>query len=125
MSRAFARRAAFVIGIGIILGVAISGTILQHRSLADYARARSGVRSEIHRYEALLVNGESRTRAAAALRAAGARVESSRGDIVITILRELGSPGQCRSLVGVLHIGIDTHGRVDGWESPPPNAECD
>ncbi len=125
MSRALARRVAFVIGIGVILGVAISGTILQRRSLADYSSARSGVRNDIRRYEASLVNGESRTRAVAALQAAGAHVDSSRGDIVITVLRELASSDQCRSLVGTLHIGIDARDRVDGWESPPLDAECD
>lgn len=125
MSRALARRAAFVISVGIILAVAISGTILQRRSLADYSRARGAVRSDIRRYEALLENGESRARAVAALRAAGAHVDSPRGDIVITLLQELGSSPECRSLVGVLHIGIDANDRVNGWESPPLNAECD
>jgi hypothetical protein len=125
VTRALGRRVAFVIGIGAILGVAISGTIMQRRSLADYSSARSGVRSEIRRYEALLVNGEPRTRAVAALRAAGAHVESPAGDIVITVLRELDSSSQCRSLVEQLHVGIDAHDRVDGWEAPPLNAECD
>ncbi len=125
MSRALARRVAFVVGVGIILGVAISGTILQRQSLADYSRARSAVRSDIRRYEALLENGETRTRAVAALRAAGAQVDSPHGDIVITLLRELSSSAQCNSLVGVLHIGIDARDRVDGWESPPLDAECD
>jgi hypothetical protein len=125
VTQAFARRAAFVIGIGIILGVAISGTILQRESLADYSRARSAVRSDIHRFEALLHSGESRSRAVADLRAAGARFDSGQGDIVITLLRELGSAGQCRSLVGVLHVGIDAHDRVAGWESPPFDTECD
>jgi hypothetical protein len=125
MSRAFARRAAFVIGIGVILGVAISGTIMQRRSLADYSSAHSGVRSEIRRYEAVLSKGETRARAVAALHAAGAHVESPRGDIVITVLRELAASSQCRSLVGQLHVGIDADDRVDGWESPPLNAECD
>jgi len=124
MSRALRRRVYFVIGIGVILGVAISGTIMQRRSLADYSSARSGVRSEIRRYEALLVKGESRARAAAALRGAGAQIESPTGDIVITVLRELAASSQCRSLVGQLHVDIDAQDHVDGWESPPLNAEC-
>jgi len=114
-----------VIGIGVILGVALGGTILQRRSLADYSSARNAVRSDIRRYASLLVNGEPRTRAVAALRAAGAQVESPRGDIVVTVLRELASSAQCRSVVGQLHVGIDAHDRVDGWELPPLNAECD
>jgi hypothetical protein len=44
---------------------------------------------------------------------------------VITVLRELGAPSRCRSLVGVLHVGIDAHDRVDGGETPPLDAECD
>jgi hypothetical protein len=125
MSRAVLRRVAFVIGIAVILGFAIVGTLLQRASLSNFSAARNGVRSDIRRYEALLVNGESRSRAAAALRAAGAEVESPQGDIVVTVLRELDAPGECRSLVGQLHVGIDAHDRVDGWESPPPHAECD
>jgi hypothetical protein len=123
--RALFRRVAFVIGVGVILGVAISGTIMQRRSLADYSSARSGVRSDIRRFEAVLVKGESRARAVATLRAAGAHVDSPHGDIVITVLRELASSAQCRSLVGQLHVGIDRHDRVDGWEAPPLDAECD
>jgi hypothetical protein len=125
MSRARARRTAFVIGICIIVGVAIGGTVGQRRSVADFSSARSAVRGDLSRYEAVLVNGESRTRAVAALSAAGAHVESARGDIVITVLRELAASGQCRSLVGTLHVGIDGRNRVAGWESPPLNAECD
>jgi hypothetical protein len=125
MNRALIRRIAFVIGVGVILGVAISGTIMQRRSLADYSRARSGVRGEITRYEAVLAKGESRSRAVTDLRAAGAHVESPHGDIVITVLRELAASSQCRSLVEQLHVGIDTHDRVDGWEAPPLDAECD
>jgi hypothetical protein len=124
LSRALARRVAFVIGIGVILGVAISGTIMQRRSLADYSSARSAVRGEIRRYEAVLVDGESRARAVRALQAAGAQVDAPHGDLVITVLRELVS-SQCRSLVGTLHVGIDARDRVDGWEFPPLNAECD
>lgn len=125
MSRAVFRRVAFVIGMAVILGFAIGGTIQQRASLADFSAAQNGVRGDIRRYEALLVNGESRSRAAAALEAAGAEVESPHGDIVVTVLRELAAPGECRSLVGQLHVGIDAHDRVDGWESPPPHAECD
>jgi hypothetical protein len=125
MNRAFARRFAFIIGIAVILGFAIGGTILQKRSLANYAQARTAVDGDIRRYEAMLVRGEPRARAAAALIAAGAHIDSPHGDIVVTVLRELGAPGQCRSLVGQLHVTIDEHDRVDGWESPQPNAECD
>jgi hypothetical protein len=98
---------------------------MQRRGLAEYSRARSGVRAEIRRYESLLVRGETRARAAAALQAAGAEVESPHGDIVVTVLRELAASDQCRSLVGQLHVTIDTHDRVDSWEAPPLNAECD
>lgn len=125
VSRALVRRVAFIIGVGVILGVAISGTIMQRRSLADYSSARSGVRGEIRRYEGLLVKGETRARAVASLRAAGAQIESAHGDIVITVLRELASSAQCRSLVGQLHVGIDQRDRVDDWEAPPLDAECD
>jgi hypothetical protein len=113
------------LGTAVILSFAIGGTFAQRRSLANYANARSAVRGDIRRYEALLVNGESRSRAAAALRSAGAHIESPRGDIVITVLRELGAPGQCRSVVGQLHVGIDARDRVEGWESPPLDTECD
>jgi hypothetical protein len=98
---------------------------MQRRSLADYSAARSGVRADIRRYEAILVTGESRARAVAALRAAGAHVESPNGDIVITVLRELDASSQCRSLVEQLHVAIDARDRVSGWEAPPLNAECD
>jgi hypothetical protein len=125
MSRALFRRVAFVIGIGVILGVAISGTVMQRRGLADYSRARSGVRDELRRYEAVLVDGEPRARAVAVLRAAGADIGPSRGDIVVTVLRELNASAQCQSLVGQLHVAIDASGRVAGWEVPPLNAECD
>jgi hypothetical protein len=125
MSRALARRVWFVVGVGVILGIAISGTILQRRSLADFSSARGAVRGDLRRYEASLTKGESRSGAVAALRAAGAQFESARGDIVITVLRELGASGQCRSLVGTLHVRIDARDRVDGWESPPLDAECD
>jgi hypothetical protein len=114
-----------VIGVGVIIGIAISGTILQRRSLADYSSARRAVRGDIHRYERVLARGESRTAAVASLRSAGAIVESAHGDIVITVLRELQSSAQCRSLVALLHIAIDARNRVTGWESPPPHAECD
>lgn len=123
--RALARRLAFVVGAVIIVSFAVRGTLLQRGSLGEYTRARSAVRGDIARYEALLVNGESRARAAAALQAAGAHIESPRGDIIITVLRELGAPSRCRSLVGILHVGIDTRDRVSGWESPPLDAECD
>jgi hypothetical protein len=109
----------------VIAGAAISGTIFQRRSLADYSSARSGVRSTIARYERSLRSGESRASAVTALRAAGARVDSTSGDIVITVLRELQSSSQCRSLVGQLHVGIDGRNRVASWEAPPLNAECD
>lgn len=125
VSRALIRRIVFVVGIGIILGVAIVGTILQRRSLADYSSARTALRGDIGRYEKLLRAGEPRARAVSALRAAGAQVDSLHGDIVITVLRELQSSAQCRSLVGVLHVGIDVREQVTGWESPPLNAECD
>jgi hypothetical protein len=125
MSRARTRRAALAICAVIIVAVAARGTLLQRRSLADYDRARSALRSDIARYEALLVKGEKRSRAAAALQAAGAQIESPRGDIVITVLQELGASSKCRSLVGMLHVGIDSNDRVDGWETPPLDAECD
>ncbi len=125
MSRALFRRVAFVIGTGVILGVATSGTIMQRESAADFSRARGAVHERIRRYEALLVTGESRERAVSALRAAGAEVESQRGDIVVTVLRELTSASPCRSMVGVLQVGIDANDRVVFWESPPLNAECD
>lgn len=124
MSRALARRVAFVVGIGVILGVAITGTIMQRRSLADYSSARSAVRATIHRYESVLRTGEPRRRAVEALREAGADVRGEPGDIVITVLRELQASAQCRSLVGQLHVGIDANGRVTGWEAPPLDAEC-
>jgi hypothetical protein len=125
MSRALTRRAALAICAVIIVAVAARGTLLQRRSLADYDRARSALRSDIARYEGLLVKGEKRSRAAAALQAAGAQIESPRGDIVITVLQELGASSKCRSLVGMLHVGIDSDDRVDGWETPPLDAECD
>ena len=125
MSRALFRRVAFVMGIGLILGVAISGTIMQRRGLADYSRARSGVRDDIRRYESLLIRGETRTLAASALQAAGAEIESRHGDIVVTVLRELAASGQCRSLVGQLHVTIDARDRVAVWESLALDAECD
>jgi hypothetical protein len=125
MSRALTRRAALAICAVIIVAVAARGTLLQRRSLADYDRARSALRSDIARYEGLLVKGEKRSRAAAALQAAGAQIESPRGDIVITVLQELGASSKCRSLVGMLHVGIDSNDRVDGWETPPLDAECD
>ncbi len=125
MSRAVFRRVAFIIGIGVILGAAISGTIMQRRGLADYSQARSGVRAELRLYEQLLVDGEPRARAITVLRAAGADISPSPGDIIVTVIRELNVSAQCRSLVGVLHVGIDEHGRVSGWEVPPLNAECD
>src|SRR5450755_3569075 len=86
MSRALTRRAALAICAVIIVAVAARGTFLQRRSLADYDHARSALRSDIARYEGLLVKGEKRSRAAAALQAAGAQIESLRGDIVITVL---------------------------------------
>lgn len=125
MSRALFRRIAFVVGIGLILGVAISGTIMQRRGLADYSRARSGVRADIRRYESLLVRGEPRAQAAGALRAAGAEIDARHGDIVVTVLRELAASDQCRSLVEQLHVSIDARDRVAGWEAPPLDAECD
>jgi hypothetical protein len=125
MSRALTRRAALAICAVVIVAVAARGTLLQRRSLADYDRARSALRSDIARYEGLLVKGEKRSRAAAALQAAGAQIESPRGDIVITVLQELGASSKCRSLVGMLHVGIDSDDRVDGWETPPLDAECD
>jgi hypothetical protein len=125
MSRALTRRAALAICAVVIVAVAARGTLLQRRSLADYDRARSALRSDIARYEGLLVKGEKRSRAAAALQAAGAQIESPRGDIVITVLQELGASSKCRSLVGMLHVGIDWNDRVEGWETPPLDAECD
>jgi len=125
MSRALFRRVAFVVGVGVILGVAISGTIMQRRSLADYSQARTSVREELRRYEQLLVEGEPRTRAIAVLRSAGADVTPARGDIVVTVLRKLNASAQCRSLVGQLHVSVDPNGRVAGWEFPPLDAECD
>src|SRR5450755_2486441 len=114
MSRALTRRAALAVCAVIIVAVAARGTLLQRRSLADYDRARSALRSDIARYEGLLVKGEKRSRAAAALQAAGAQIESPRGDIVITVLQELGASSKCRSLVGMLHVGIDWNDRVEG-----------
>jgi hypothetical protein len=125
MSRALTRRAALAICAVVIVAVAARGTLLQRRSLADYDRARSALRSDIARYEGLLVKGEKRSRAAAALQAAGAQIESPRGDIVITVLQELGASSKCRSLVGMLHVGIDWNDCVEGWETPPLDAECD
>jgi hypothetical protein len=114
-----------VFGSALIVGVAIRGTVLQNRSLADYDRTRGALQAEIARYEGVLVNGESRSQAVAALTGAGAQIDSTHGDIVVTILRELGASSRCHSLVGVLHVEIDAHERVDGWESPALGAECE
>jgi hypothetical protein len=43
MSRALGRRVALAIGVIVILSVAVRGTLLQRRSLADYDRARSAL----------------------------------------------------------------------------------
>ncbi len=109
----------------LIIGAAVNGTVSQRRSRADYARTRSAITTEISRFESLLVNGESRTRAAADLHRAGATLASTQGDIVITVVRELNGSSQCRSLAGQLHVSVDARNHVSGWKAPGLDAECD